>query len=184
MVARALVLALAAGLGSSALAAAAEAGPSYLSVQSFTARPSIFGLVKVSATTNAFIPYRPDAFIRGNAIVGIAWVDGDTLTALVATIHPAFMQDSKWPPGVWHLHTVQLAAGSGGDNDLCLISVPTSPLAPVWIFGKTMTAWLPASQLPNPGSGAISIRDIDFATGFTVHGDGGCSSGFGVRVRT
>jgi hypothetical protein len=181
----ALVLALAAGLASAPLVAASEAGPGYLAVKSFSAKPQFWGLVRLTATTNGRIPYRADAFISSNTIVGVAWADLDTGTALVATIHPAFPQDSRWPPGIWHLHTVQLAGGATAPNDFCLVAVPTSPLAPVWIFGSTMTVWLPASKLPDAGSGPISVHDIDAAVGFTVHsGDAGCATGLGVRIRT
>lgn len=185
VITRALVLAVAAGLASSAIVAGSQAGPSYLSVSSFTARASFWGLVRLTATTNGVIPRRPDAFINGNTIVGVAWADLDTGTAVVATIHPAYPQDSSRPPGTWHLHTAQLAGGATAPNDFCLVAVPTSLLAPVWVYGSTMTVWLRASRLPDAGSGPISVGDFDAAVGFTVHsGDAGCATGLGVRIRT
>jgi hypothetical protein len=141
--------------------------------------------VRVSATTNGTIPKQPDGFISGNAIVGIAWADLGTGTALVATIHPVIGRDSHQRPDQWHVHTVQLGSGATAPNDFCLVAVLTTPTAGLRIQGDTMTIDLAADELPDGGSGPISVDDIDAAVGFTVHGgDAGCALGLGVRIRT
>jgi len=86
-------------------------------------------------------------------------------------------------PDSWHLHTVTLAGGAAAPNDLCLVSVDSTPTAGIAIDGNKMTLNLSASKLP--GHGAVSAGDLDGAVGFTVHGgDAGCATGLGVRVRT
>lgn len=128
-------------------------------------------------------PREADDFISGNAIVGIAWADLGTGTALVATIHPAIGRDSKQLKDGWHVHTVQLAGGATAPNDFCLVAVLTTPTAGIRIQDDTMTIDLAASKLPLGGD--VSVDDLDAAVGFTVHGgDAGCANGLGVRVRT
>ena len=177
------VVALAASLALSTVVAGAQAGPAYLAVNSWSADAVSPVTVRLSATTNGAIPRQADDFIRGNVIVGIAWADLGTGTALVATIHPALGRDSKQLKDGWHLHTAQLAGGATAPNDFCLVSVMSTPTAGIRIQGDTMTIDLAASKLPLGGD--VSIDDLDAAVGFTVHGeDAGCATGLGVRIRT
>ena len=179
----AAVVALAASLALSTVVAGAEAGPAYLAVNSWSADAVSQMTVRVSASTNAAIPRHADNFIAGNAIVGLAWADLGTGTALVATIHPAIGRDSKQLKDGWHVHTVQLGGGATAPNDFCLVAVLTTPTAGIRIQGDTMTIDLAASKLPLGGD--VSVGDLDAAVGFTVHGgDAGCDTGLGVRVRT
>ena len=179
----AAVIALAASLALSTVVAGAQAGPAYLAVNDWSATALSPNVVQLSASTNADIPRRADDFIAGNAIVGLAWADLGTGTAVVATIHPAIGRDSKQLKDGWHLHTVQLAGGATAPNDFCLVAVLTTPTAGIQIHGDTMTLNLAASKLPLGGD--VSIGDLDAAVGFTVHGgDAGCATGLGVRVRT
>ena len=176
---RAIAGAVAANLALAAVVAAAEAGPSYLAVADWSADALSGNVVMLSATTNGAIPKSPDAFIGDNAIVGLAWADLGTGTALVATIHPVIGRDSNQRPDSWHLHTVQLAGGATAPNDFCLVAVTSTPTAGISIQGSTFAARVSASDLP------VSIGELDAAVGFTVHGgDAGCAIGLGVRVRT
>jgi hypothetical protein len=178
---RAAIGAVAANLALAAVVAGAQAGPSYLAVSDWSADAPSGNVVALSATTNGTIPKRPDDFIGANAIVGLAWADLGTGTAVVATIHPVIGRDSNQRPDSWHLHTVQLAGGATAPNDFCLVSVNSTPEAGISIQGSTFTARLSASDLP----AGVSIGDLDAAVGFTVHGgDAGCQTGLGVRVRT
>ena len=179
----AAVVALAASLALSTVVAGAEAGPAYLAVDGWSAEAVSQNTVRVSASTNAAIPRHPDDFISGNAIVGLAWADLGTGTALVATIHPAIGRDSKQLKDGWHVHTVQLGGGATTPNDFCLVAVLTTPTAGIRIQDDTMTIDLAASKLPLGGD--VAVGDLDAAVGFTVHGgDAGCATGLGVRVRT
>jgi hypothetical protein len=179
----AAVLALAASLALSTVVAGAQAGPAYLAVTGWSADALSGNVVQLSATTNGAIPRRADDFIAGNVIVGIAWADLGTGTAIVATIHPALGRDSKQLKDGWHLHTVQLAGGATAPNDFCLVEVMTTPTAGIQIQGDTLTINLATSKLPLGGD--VTIGDLDAAVGFTVHpGDAGCGTGLGVRVRT
>jgi hypothetical protein len=181
----ALALALAANLALTAVVAGAQAGPSYLAVGGWSAGAVGQNLVRLSATTNGSIPKRADQFITDNLIVGIAWADLGTGTALVATIHPTLGRDSNQRPDSWHLHTVQLAGGATAPNDFCLVSVNSTPTAGINIQGSTIRINVRASMLPDAGNGPISVGAFDAAVGFTVHGgDAGCATGLGVRVRT
>ena len=176
---RAAVAAVAANLALAAVVAGSEAGPSYLAVADWSATALSANVVELSATTNGSIPKRPDAFIGDNAIVGLAWADLGTATAVVATIHPVIGRDSNQRPDSWHMHTVQLGGGATAPNDFCLVAVTSTPTAGISIQGSTFTARISASALP------VSIGDLDAAVGFTVHGgDAGCATGLGVRVRT
>jgi hypothetical protein len=176
---RAIAGAIVANLALAAVVAGAQAGPSYLAVADWSAAALSSNVVMLSATTNGSIPKRPDAFIGDNAIVGLAWADLGTGTALVATIHPVIGRDSNQRPDQWHLHTVQLAGGATAPNDFCLVAVTSTPTAGISIQGSTFTARIAASALP------VSIGELDAAVGFTVHGgDAGCVTGLGVRVRT
>jgi hypothetical protein len=179
----AVIVALAASLALSTVVAGAQAGPSYLAVADWSAEAVSQNTVRLSATTNGEIPRRVDDFIAGNVIVGIAWADLGTGTALVATIHPALGRDSKQLKDGWHLHTVRLAGGATAPNDFCLVEVMTTPTAGIRIQGDTLKIDLAAAKLPLGGD--VSIDDLDAAVGFTVHpGDAGCGTGLGVRVRT
>ena len=181
---RALVAGVALNLALVALVAGSQAGPGYLAVQDWSADAQGPNGVRLTATTNGSIPKRPDTFIGSNAIVGIAWVDGDSGKALVATIHPVIGRDSHQRPDSWHLHTVTLSLvdpdGADTADDACLVSVDTTPTAGINIQGSLFAANLDRSSMP-PGVGP---DEIDLATGFTVHGNAECTSGFGVRIRT
>jgi hypothetical protein len=181
----ATAMAVAANLAFAAVVAGSQAGPSYLAVSGWSAGAVSPNTVRLSATTDGAIPKRADQFINDNVIVGIAWADLGTGTALVATIHPTLGRDSNQRPDSWHLHTVQLAGGATAPNDLCLLSVNSTPTAGIAINGNSMTIYLAASKLPDGGDGPISVGNLDAAVGFTVHGgDAGCATGLGVRVRT
>jgi hypothetical protein len=173
----------AASLVFASIVTAAEPGPDYLAVQSFSAEASNANKVRLSATAQADIPTHADSFIDGNAIVGIAWADLDSGTAVVATVHPSFGRDSHQRKDGWHLHTVQLGAGTTA-NEFCLVEVLTTPTAGIQLHGSTIDVNLHASDLPMAGGTQIAVTDLDGAVGFTVHGDAGCATGFGVRVRT
>jgi hypothetical protein len=175
----ALALALAGNLALSAVVAGAQAGPSYLAVGGWSADEINPNLARLAATTNGAIPKRADQFINSNVIVGIAWADLGTGTALVATIHPVLGRDSNQRPDSWHVHTVTLTGGATAPNDFCLVSVDSTPTAGIAIQGDTMTINVAASKLP------VAVGALDAAVGFTVHGgDTGCGTGLGVRVRT
>jgi hypothetical protein len=176
----AIAIALAANLALAAVVAAAQAGPSYLAVSGWDAGTTGPNLVSLSASTNGAIPKRADQFVNDNVIVGIAWADLGTGTAVVATIHPTLGRDSNQRPDSWHIHTVSLEGGATAPNDFCLKSVDSTPTAGIAIQGASMTVNLSASKLP----GGVSVGDLDAAVGFTVHGgDAGCATGLGVRVR-
>lgn len=165
-----------AGLG---IASAAQAGPPYLAVQDWSADAQGQNLARLSAATMGDIPKRPDAFVESQLIVGIAWVDLATGSALAATIHPVLGRDSNQRPDAWHLHTVVLTGGATAPNDLCLVSVSSTPTAGIQIKGSTIDIKIRASELP------FAPDAVDLAAGFTVHaGDEGCATGLGVRVRT
>jgi hypothetical protein len=164
---------------------AAQPGPDYLAVQSYLAEAPNANLVRLSATAQSDIPTHADPFIEGNAIVGIAWADLHTGTAVVATIHPALGRDSHQRKDGWHIHTVQLGGGATAPNDFCLVAVLTTPTAGIQLFGSTINVNMAAADLPLAGGSAIRAADLDAAVGFTVHpGDAGCATGLGVRVRT
>jgi hypothetical protein len=181
--ARAVALAIAGNLALAAVVAASQGGPGYLAVDSWSKGAPSPNTVRLAASTGGAIPKQPDDFIGANAIVGIAWADLDTGTALVATIHPVIGRDSNQRPHSWHLHTVQLGGGATAPNDFCLVEVLTTPTGGISIQGDTLTVRLNAAALPDAGSGPISVDDLDAAVGFTVHsGDTGCATGLGVRV--
>jgi hypothetical protein len=182
---RAIALGVVANLALAAVVAGSQAGPGYVAVDSWTADAVSARTVRVSATTAGAIPRQADDFIAGNVIVGLAWADLDTGTALVATIHPALGRDSHQRPAGWHLHTVQLAGGATAPNDFCLVAVLSTPTGGIRIQGSTMTVDLAAAAMPAAGGSSISVDDLDAAVGFTVHsGDAGCETSLGVRVRT
>jgi len=181
---RALVAGLALNLAVVAIVAGSEAGPGYLGVQDWSADAQGTNGVRLTVTTNGSIPKAPDTFIGSNAIVGFAWVDGDSGSALVATIHPVIGRDSNQRPDSWHLHTVTLDLndpdGNDTPDDACLVSVDTTPTAGINVQGSLFAANLDRSSMP----AGVGPEDIDLATGFTVHGNTDCASGFGVRIRT
>lgn len=179
----ATALGLAASIALSTVVVGAQAGPAYLAVTDWSAAAVSPVTVRLSATTNGPIPKQADDFITGNVIVGLAWADLGTGTALVATIHPSLGRDSHQRQDGWHLHTVQLAGGATAPNDFCLVAVTSTPTAGIRIQDNTMTIDLASAKLP--GGGDVSIEDLDAAVGFTVHGgDASCGTGLGVRVRT
>lgn len=172
-------LASALALGAFGMASAIQAGPAYLAVGDWYAGAQGNNLATLTATTGGQIPKRPDDFVNGQLIVGIAWVDVQTMSAVVATIHPELGRDSHQRPDAWHLHTAVLAGGATSPNDLCLVSVSSTPTAGIQISGSTMRINIRASELP------FAPDAPDLAAGFTVHtGDAGCATGLGVRVRS
>lgn len=182
---RAAVGGVAASLALSAVAAASQAGPAYLAVGSWSGAAVGANLVKLSATTNGSIPKRADAFITDNVIVGVAWADLGTGTALVATIHPTLGRDSNQRPDAWHIHTVQLGGGATAPNDFCLVAVLSTPTAGINLKGSTLSVQLSASDMPVAGGSLVPVGAIDAAVGFTVHGgDAGCATGLAVRIRS
>jgi len=172
-------------LGAVGMTIAFQPGPAYLAVQSYTANAQGPNAVKLSASTNADIPKLTDAFIAAQLIVGIAWADLDSGTAVVATIHPMLGRDSHQRPDAWHVHTVQLAGGATAPNDFCLVSVSSTPNAGIQIQGSQLSLVLSSWEMPIVSGAPLTADDIDASVGFTVHtGDAGCVTGLGVRVRT
>jgi hypothetical protein len=173
---------IATALGAAALVAglapAATAGPAYLSVSSFKAVSKHKNAARLAVTTKAKIPRHPNAFIRSNPVVGLAWVDLATSKAFVVTIHPVLGRDSRQNPRGWHAHTVTLSGGATAPNDFCLASINSSPTAGISIRGKTLKVNVRRSKLP------VAPAAFDLATGFTVQHDSACSSGLAVRVST
>jgi hypothetical protein len=184
-VAATAALGTALAFGAVGVAMAAQPGPAYLAVGTWSAEAQGQNSVRLSATTNGDIPRMTDAFIASQIIVGIAWADLGTGTALVATIHPTLGRDSFQRPDAWHLHTVQLTGGATAPNDFCLVAVASTPTAGIQIQGSTMSVYVRASEMPVAGGSPISAAAFDAAVGFTVHGgDAGCTAtGLGVRVR-
>lgn len=171
-------------LGAVGMTMAFQPGPAYLAVQSSSANAQGPNAVKLSAYTNADIPKLTDAFIAAQLIVGIAWADLDSGTAVVATIHPMLGRDSHQRPDAWHVHTVQLAGGATAPNDFCLVSVSSTPNAGIQIQGSKLSLVLSRWEMPIVDGAPITPDDIDASVGFTVHtGDAGCVTGLGVRVR-
>lgn len=180
---RTLVLAVAATAALVAAGAliAAQPGPSYLAVASFSAEEVNHNRVKLSAQANGAIPRRPDPFISdaANLVVGIAWAELASARAFVTTIHPVIGRDSHQNPDAWHAHTVQLGGGASAPNDFCLAAITSTPTAGIQIHGAEMQANVAAEDLP------FAADAIDAAVGFTVHRDPACAaSGLAVRVRT
>src|SRR6187455_2502376 len=91
------------------VALAAAAGPDYLEVTAWQATAKNGEAARLTAATNGAIPRRPDAFVRSNPVVGVAWADFGTSKAFVLTIHPVIGRDSNQRPDGWHAHTVTLA---------------------------------------------------------------------------
>ena len=172
-------------MGAVGMTMAFQSGPAYLAVQSFTADAQGPNAVKLSASTNADIPKLTDAFIAAQLIVGIAWADLDSGTAVVATIHPMLGRDSHQRPDAWHVHTVQLTGGATAPNDFCLVSVSSTPNAGIQIAGSSISLNLSSWEMPIVGGSPLSPDNIDASVGFTVlTGDTGCVTGLGVRVWT
>jgi hypothetical protein len=170
-----IVAAFAAVVG---FAIAAAPGPDYLDVTSWQAVSKNKSTVMLSATTKAGIPRHPDAFIRSNPVVGIAWADLQTGKVFVVTIHPVIGRDSHQNPQAWHAHTAQLTAGATAPNDFCLGAITSSPTAGIAIQGATVTVNTRASALP------VATSAFDVAAGFTVQTDPACASRLGVRLST
>jgi hypothetical protein len=175
-VAFAFASAVALGVLAVGIAVAAMPGPDYLDVSSWKAVAKNESTALLSATTKAAIPRHPNAFIRSNPVVGLGWVDTQTNTALVATIHPAIGRDSNQNPRAWHAHTVALTGGATAPNDFCLGSITSTPTAGLSIHGATMRINVRSTALSVPPAG------VDVAVGFTVQTDAACASGLGVRV--
>jgi len=174
----AVVTALGAAAMVVGLAPASTSGPGYLSVVSFSATSKNPNAARLKVTTKALLPRHPDAFIRSNPVVGLAWVDLATNQAFVVTIHPVLGRDSHQNPRGWHAHTVTLSGGATSPNDFCLASINSSPTAGISIYGNTMRVNVRKSKLP------VAPQAFDIATGFTVQHDTACASGLAVRAST
>ena len=182
---RAVAGALAANLAFAAVVAGSQAGPGYLAVEDWSASAEGPTAVRLSVTTDGFIPKRPDTFVGSNAIVGFGWVDGDTGRALVATIHPVIGRDSNQRPDSWHLHTVTLSLvdpdGANVGDDACVVSIDSTPTAGINLQGSELSVNLDSSSMP----AGIGPEDIDLATGFTFNGNNSCAAPhLGVSIRT
>ena len=136
-------------------------------------------LARFTFSTDGAIPITPDAFIHGNIAVGYAWADVSTGKALVAVIHPSFV-DSRQQPNGWHVHTVTLSGGATSPNDFCVASVDSAPTAGIDINGNTLTLNIRQSNLP---SGETSAT-LSAVVGFTLQSDAGCASGLAVQINT
>ena len=161
-----------------ALAPASATGPDFLRVASWKAASVNKIAARLSVTTEARIPRHPDAFIRSNPVVGLAWVDQGTDKAFVVTIHPVIGRDSRQNPRGWHAHTVTLTGGATAPNDFCLVRIDSSPNAGISLHGKTLKVNVRKRKLP------VAPQAFDLATGFTVQQDAACASGLGVRAST
>ena len=182
---RALVAGLAANLALAAVVAGSQAGPGYLSVDDWSADAQGTNGVRLTVSTDGSIPKQPDTFVNSNAIVGFAWVDGDTGRALVATIHPVIGRDSNQRPDSWHLHTVTLDLsdpdGDDTPDDACVVSIDSTPTAGINVQGSQFSVNLDRASMP----AGVGPDDIDLATGFTVHENLDCAAPhLGVRIRT
>jgi len=136
-------------------------------------------LAKFTASTDGAIPITPDAFIDGNIAVGYAWADVNTGKALVAVIHPSFV-DSRQQPDGWHVHTVTLGGGATSPNDFCVASVDSAPTAGIGISGSTLTLNILQSKLPSGETPAT----LSAVVSFTLQSDAGCASGLAVQINT
>src|SRR3989442_1137832 len=136
-------------------------------------------LAKFSVSVDGAIPTTPDAFIQGNIAVGYAWADVSTGKALVAVIHPSFV-DSRQQPSGWHVHTVTVRGGATSPNDFCVASVDSAPTAGIDVSGNTLTLNIRQSNLPSgetPGT-------LSTVVSFTLQSDAGCASGLAVQINT
>jgi hypothetical protein len=168
--------ALVAIIGGAGAALASGSGPAYTHIDSWSASLANGHVARLTATTDGRIPRRPDAFVNGNPVVGIAWVDLGTAKVVVATIHPVIGRDSNQNPDAWHAHTATLAGGATAPNDFCVASIDTTPTAGIAITGSTITLMIRADRLP------VAPAAIDAAVGFTIQADSACGSGLAVRV--
>ena len=155
---------------------ASGSGPDYTHVDHWSASLRNGNQATLSVTVDGAIPRQPDAFIGGNPVVGLAWADLDTGKVVVATIHPVLGRDSHQNPDSWHAHTASLGAGATAPNDLCILSIDTTPTAGISIQGDTLTVRIRANRMP------VAPSAIDAAVGFTIQPDGGCGSGLAVRL--
>ena len=65
-------------------------------------------------------------------------------------------------------------------DDACVVSIDSTPTAGLNVQGDSLSVNLDRSSMPD----GVGPEDIDLATGFTVHPNGACGSGLGVRIRT
>ncbi len=163
------------------VAVASAEGPDYLEVTAHASKlqgKKGIKLAKLSLTTKAAIPKRPDNFINTNPAAGFAWLDSDTNKAFVVTIHPQSAKDHRLPAKKWHAHTVTLAGGAMAPNDFCVASIDSNPMAAIQIHRQTLRVNVQSKRLP------IAVSAIDSAVGFTLQNDTGCASGKAVRTST
>jgi hypothetical protein len=169
-------VAVAALVGGAGAVLGTGSGPGYTHIDTWSASLRNGNVAQLRATTDGRIPRQPDAYINGNPVVGIAWVDLATAKVVVATIHPVIGRDSHQNPGSWHAHTATLAGGATAPNDFCVASIDTAPTAGIAITGSTITLSIRADRLP------VAPAAIDAAVGFTIQADAACASGLAVRV--
>lgn len=165
----AMVIGVAATLGSAP-------GADYAQVNSFSAAAQNGNLARLSVSVDGSIPRQADVFIRSHAVVGLAWVDADTAKVFVTTIHPVLGRDSHQNPDAWHAHTATLGGGATAPNDLCVLSIDSTPTAGIAINGDTMVVNVSLDSLP------VAPSAFDAAVGFTIEGDSACASGLAVRM--
>jgi hypothetical protein len=181
---RAIAVGVVANFAFAALVAGSQAGPGYLAVDDWTADAQGVNGVRLTAATDGTIPKRPDAYIGGVLIAGIAWADLGTGKALVATIHPVAGRDSYQRPDAWHLHTVTLTSGTGA-SDFCVVSIDSTPTAGISVNGSAISVNLDRSSMPGIGGGeTLDPSAIDVASGFIVASDNACGSTLGVVLLT
>ncbi len=147
----------------------------YMEVTSSTESVQNANLAKFTLTAGGTIPTSPDAFISSNIAVGYAWADLATGKALVAVIHPTFV-DSRQEPDGWHVHTVSLTGGATSPNDFCVASVDSAPTAGINISGDSLEVNILQSKLP-VGETPSSLSAV---VGFTLQSDTACASGLAV----
>lgn len=115
-----------------------------------------------------------DTIPRHTSVLGgFAWIYASgPNTAFAVTTHNG-VRDSNQNPDGWHVHNVVLSAGTG-NSDACIASVSDDTTAGISIQGNTLSINERNSQLTGPVSGT--------PVAFSIQGDGGCSSGLGIKV--
>jgi hypothetical protein len=150
-----LVLSLILGIGLVGIPTAL-AQPDYTKLNDASAEKADDGKMKLTVTTGADIPRKPDDYINSVPVFGYAWLDGGK--AIVAVIHPTF-DDSAQNPKSWHTHPVTL------DSDNCITDLGKSQ-GGISIQGNILTLQISVKQAGN--------INPDTAASFEVHPDNDC----------
>ncbi|MDE1725477.1 MAG: hypothetical protein KGH76_06240 [Thaumarchaeota archaeon] len=104
---------------------------------------------------------------------GFAWIySGGPNTAFAVTTHNG-ARDSNQNPNGWHAHNVLLAQGTGS-SDACIAGVSDDTTAGISIQGNTLTV----NERNSTFTGSLSGAPV----AFSIQGDGGCSSGLGIKI--